>query len=128
VSRTCASFGRVSEKKREGWEDLFVTTSVRNKAEALQRILGARRQLASLGVLSIGLFGSFARGEQTPSSDVDLLVEFAPEKHSFDNFMETAFLLEDLLARRVELVTPQALSPHIGPQILREVERVPIAA
>ena len=105
-----------------------MATPVNNKAEALQRILGARHELASLGVTSIGLFGSFARGEETPSSDIDLLVEFAPEKHSFDNFMDVAFLLEHLLARKVELVTPQALSPYIGPHILREVERVPIAA
>jgi predicted nucleotidyltransferase len=51
-----------------------------------------------------------------------------PEKHTFDNFMEVAFLLEELLGRKVEVVTPEALSPYIGPHILREVERVPIAA
>jgi hypothetical protein len=61
-------------------------------------------------------------------SDIDILVEFMPEKHTFDNFMEVAFLLEELLGRKVELVTTEALSPHIGPHILREVARVPIAA
>jgi uncharacterized protein len=55
-------------------------------------------------------------------------VKFTPEKHTFDNFMEVAFLLEEILGRKVELITPEALSPHIGPHILREVERVPIAA
>lgn len=93
-----------------------------------QRIIEEREQLAFFGVKNIGLFGSFVRGDQTPSSDIDILVEFMPEKHSFDNFMEVAFLLEELLGRKVELVTPEALSPHIGPHILREVERVPIAA
>jgi predicted nucleotidyltransferase len=93
-----------------------------------QRIIEERKQLAFFGVKNIGLFGSFVRGDQTPSSDIDILVEFMPEKHSFDNFMEVAFLLEELLGRKVELVTPEALSPHIGPHILREVERVPIAA
>ena len=43
---------------------------------------------------------------------------------SFFDFMEVAFLLEELLGRKVELVTTEALSPHIGPHILREVERV----
>ncbi len=44
---------------------------------------------------------------------------------SFFDFMEVAFLLEELLGRKVDLVTTEALSPHIGPHILLEVERVP---
>ena len=101
---------------------------VQDKSAVKQRIAAARGQLASLGVRSVGLFGSFARGDQTDESDVDLLVEFAAEGHTFDNFMDLSFLLEELLGRRVEVVTPQALSPHIGPHILREVEIVPFAA
>lgn len=101
---------------------------VNTKDAIVQRILEARDQLALLGVRSVGLFGSFVRGEQTPLSDVDILVEFMPEKHTFDNFMEVAFLLEELLGRTVKVVTPEALSPYIEPHILREVERVPIAA
>ena len=101
---------------------------VKTKDAIVQRILEAREQLALLGVRSVGLFGSFVRGEQTSLSDVDILVEFMPEKHTFDNFMEVAVLLEELLGRNVEVVTPEALSPYIGPHILREVERVPIAA
>ena len=101
---------------------------VQTKEDIVQRILEERERLAYFGVRSIGLFGSFVRGDQTSLSDVDILVEFIPEKHTFDNFMEVAFLLEEQLGRKVELVTPEALSPHIGPHILREVERVPIAA
>jgi predicted nucleotidyltransferase len=101
---------------------------VTTKEEIIKRILEERERLASLGVVSIGLFGSFVRDEQTPMSDIDILVEFEPEKHTFDNFMEISFLLEDLLGRKVEVVTPEGLSPHIGPHILREVERVPVAA
>ena len=101
---------------------------VKTKNAVVQRIMEQRERLAFLGVRSIGLFGSFVRGDQTSLSDVDILVEFMPEKHTFDNFMEVAFLLEEHLGRKVELVTPEALSPHIGPHILREVERVPIAA
>jgi len=101
---------------------------VQDKQEVVERLRGARRHLAALGVVGIALFGSFAAGKQNAQSDVDLLVEFAPQQHSFDNFMELSFLLEDLLGRTVELVTPESLSPHIGPHILREVERVPIGA
>ena len=98
------------------------------KDDIVRRILEKQKRLAYLGVVNIGLFGSFVRGEQTPLSDIDILVEFTPEKHTFDNFMEVSFLLEEILGRKVELITPEALSPHIGPYILREVERVPIAA
>jgi hypothetical protein len=101
---------------------------VDTKDAIVQRIMAEREQLTVLGVRSIGLFGSFVRGDQKSLSDVDILVEFMPEKHTFDNFMEVAFLLEELLGRRVELVTLESLSPHIGPHILKEVERVPIAA
>ncbi len=71
------------------------------------------------GVKRIGLFGSFARGEQKDTSDVDILVEF--EEPTFDNFMNLAFFLEDLFGRRVELVTPDSLSPYIAPYVKKEV-------
>ena len=105
-----------------------MATPVNNKEEVVQRVLGAKNKLTSLGVTGIGLFGSFVRGDQTPSSDVDILVEFAPDRHSFDNFMDASFLLEELLGRKVEMATPEALIPYIGPHIMREVERVPLAA
>lgn len=98
------------------------------KEDILEIVLRERKRLADLGVVSIGLFGSFVRGDQNPKSDIDLLVEFIPAKHTFDNFMDLSFLLEDLLGHKVEIITPEALSPYIGPHILKEVERVAIAA
>ena len=99
-----------------------------SKEAVLQSILEVRPQLVRLGIRSIGLFGSFVRNEQTPSSDVDILVEFSPNRHTFDNFMDVSLLLEDVLGRNVDLVTRESLSPYIGPHILREVERVAIPA
>jgi hypothetical protein len=101
---------------------------VTTKEDLIKRILEQRERLSFFGVTSIGLFGSFVRGEQTDSSDIDILVEFTPEKHTFDNFMDVSFLLEETLGRKVEIITPEGLSPHIGPHILKEVERVPVAA
>jgi hypothetical protein len=49
---------------------------------------------------------------------------FESGQKTFDHFMALSFLLEDLLQRRVELVTPEGLSPYIGPYILQEVEYV----
>jgi uncharacterized protein with HEPN domain/predicted nucleotidyltransferase len=83
-----------------------------------------REHIKALGVHRLGVFGSFVRGEQTEQSDVDILVQFAPGKKSFDNFIQLAFLLEELLHRRVELVTFESVSPYIRPYILREVEYV----
>jgi len=101
---------------------------VQNKEAAVQRIQSARQKLVSLGVKRIGLFGSFVTGRQTPDSDIDVLVEFEPENHSFDNFMDVSFLLEDMMGRNVDVVTTESLSPYIGPYILREVAHVPISA
>jgi uncharacterized protein len=81
-----------------------------------------------MGVRQLGLFGSFARGEQRPDSDVDLLVEFAPGQKTFDNFMRLALFLEDLFHRRVELVTPESMSPYLRPYIMDEVEYASVAA
>ncbi|MFC1736985.1 nucleotidyltransferase family protein, partial [Candidatus Hydrogenedentota bacterium] len=84
--------------------------------------------LRSLGVKRIGLFGSFVDEKQTPESDIDLLVHFEPGMKTFDNFVEVSFLLEDRLMRRVELLTLESLSPHIGPKILGTVEYVELPA
>jgi hypothetical protein len=81
-----------------------------------------------MGVARLGLFGSFARDEANEDSDVDLLVEFAPGGKSYDRLLALADLLEEDLGRHVELVTPESLSRHIGPHILREVRYVSLAA
>jgi hypothetical protein len=101
---------------------------VETKQGVLQVLHASREQLRALGVKRLGLFGSFVRDQQRPGSDVDLLVEFEPGQKTFDHFIQVAFLLEDVLQRRVEIVTPESLSPFIGPHILREVEYVSVAA
>ena len=98
------------------------------KEQVVARLEPARERIRALGVQRIALFGSVVRGEARPDSDVDLLVQFDPEKKTLHNFMTLSFLLEDLLQRHVELVTTEALSPFIGPHILREAEDVLLAA
>jgi len=90
---------------------------VKDKQRVLALLADNRSRLLALGVTKVGLFGSFARGEQRPESDVDLLVEFDPNQKTFDNFMQLGFLLEELFERRVELVTPESLSRHIRPYV-----------
>ena len=103
-------------------------TVVQTKEDIVAVLRENHLRIQALGVKRLGLFGSFVRGEQSEESDVDVLVEFDCDQKTFDHFMELAFLLEDLLHRRVELVTPEALSPHIGPHILKEVEYVTFTA
>lgn len=72
-------------------------------------------------VRSIGVFGSYVRSEQKKKSDVDILVEF-DEIPSLLRFMELEQHLKNLLGTRVDLVTKEALKPHIGKRILEEVQ------
>lgn len=102
--------------------------TVQRKDDVVIILLGHQSQIKALGVRRLGLFGSFVRGDQTPQSDIDLLVEFEPGRKTFDNFIHLCFLLEELLRRRVELVTPEPLSPYIKPHILEQAEYVTIAA
>ena len=99
-----------------------MSTGVQTKGEVFKILSDHSAQLQKLGVKKVGLFGSFRRGEQNQDSDIDLLIQFEPAKKNFDNFMCLSALLEDLLQRRVEIITTEALSPYIGPHILREVE------
>jgi predicted nucleotidyltransferase len=60
--------------------------------------------------------------KQTIESDIDLLIDFEPEKESFDNFMAVYDIFEKIFENeRVEIVTKNGLSKHIGPKILSQI-------
>ncbi len=101
---------------------------VQTKAHIVALLHQHASTLKTYGVRRCGIFGSFARNQQTDASDVDVLVEFDPAQKTFDNFMHVALLLEDLFQRRVDLLTPESLSPYIGAHILQEVEYVVLTA
>jgi len=73
------------------------------------------------GVKRIGIFGSFARGEEKAGSDIDVLVEFDETKITFDNYMDLKFYLEDLFKREVDLVIESSIKPRLKDNIMREV-------
>jgi predicted nucleotidyltransferase len=77
--------------------------------------------LISHGVRRLGLFGSHVRGEEREESDIDLIVEFEEGKKNYDNFIELCFFLEDLFGRKVDLLTPESISPFMRPYIEKEV-------
>jgi uncharacterized protein len=78
---------------------------------------------AQFGVLHLDLFGSFAREEAGPDSDVDLLVTFMGEP-TFTAFMGLKEHLETQLGRRVDLVTPSGLKPRIRERVMKELHHV----
>lgn len=80
--------------------------TVQDKNQIFIRLREHHAELRHFGVKRFGLFGSFLHGRQIVQSDVDLLVEFESGQKSFDNFMRLGFFLEDLLERKVDLITP----------------------
>lgn len=73
------------------------------------------------GVKRIGIFGSFARGEEREDSDLDVLVVFEDGQKTFDNYMDLKFYLEDLFGREVDLVTEKALKPQLKDIIMKDI-------
>jgi len=91
--------------------------------EVIDRLTRSEGDLRRLGVKSLRLFGSVARGEATPGSDVDLLVAFDGSP-TFSGFMALKIFIEDLLGVRVDLVTETGLREAVRPHVEREAIRV----
>jgi hypothetical protein len=90
-----------------------------DKEEILALLAAHRAELDRYGVQSLAVFGSVARGEAGPESDVDVLVEFTGPTGFFE-FMDLKDYLEALLGRPVDLVTRKALKRQLRDQILAE--------
>jgi len=67
-----------------------------------------------------GIFGSYARGDQTGESDIDVLVEFQHDADLFD-FVGLSQLLEEHLSCKVDVVPLSSLREEIKPYVLKEV-------
>jgi uncharacterized protein len=86
--------------------------------EILRKLEDHREPIRRLGVRRLGIFGSYARGDESQASDMDFLVEF--ERPTFDNYFDLKFFLEDLFERPVDLVTADAIKPRLRSVILEE--------
>jgi predicted nucleotidyltransferase len=96
---------------------------MRSLEEIQQTIVQSKPRLQQrYQVTQLGIFGSYVRGEQTEVSDLDVLVEFAPEaRFGLFKFCELENDLSETLGLKVDLVMKTGLKPHIGDRILQEV-------
>ncbi len=92
------------------------------REEILEALASERALFERYGVSAVSLFGSVARGESTEESDIDLLVEFS-RPIGLLVFVELKCILEEVLGRSVDLVTPKALKPQLRDRILKEAIR-----
>jgi predicted nucleotidyltransferase len=99
-----------------------------NKSETkLQEICQTLRQYLpqiqeKYQIQQLGIFGSYVRGEQTETSDVDILIQFNPQARlGLLTFCELENILSEKLGKKVDLVMKDALKTHLSKNILREV-------
>lgn len=98
------------------------------KESILEKLSHNFERLQHVGVERIGVFGSVARGDDGKDSDVDIIVEFAPQMNRSKNFNAICDILDDLIGEPYDLVTVGGLSPYLGPKILKETVYVEAAS
>jgi predicted nucleotidyltransferase len=71
------------------------------------------------GATKVSVFGSYARGEEKPESDIDVLVEFA-ERKSLLTLVNIELELSDYLGKKVDILTEKSISPYLIDEIKKE--------
>ena len=93
--------------------------------DVTRTLLAHRDVLQQFAVRELRLFGSTLRGEAGDASDIDLLVDYDPAARvGLFAFVRLQRRLSELLGRRVDLATPDALHPALREGILRQAVRV----
>ena len=88
-------------------------------------VLRCKPSATAGGLTSLALFGSVVRSTARPDSDIDVLVDIAPDaQFSLIDLVAVKDFLEDQLGRRVDVVTRGGLEPAISNRVLREAEAV----
>lgn len=91
---------------------------IEKRDEILNAIRNNRDAIRAFGVRRLGLFGSYATGEEHEGSDLDFIVEF--DKKSFDAYMGLKLFLEDLFKCKVDLVLSNSIKPRLRTIILNQ--------
>src|SRR3954469_18704799 len=94
------------------------------RSDVLSALRRQAPELRALGVKSLYLFGSAARGEARDDSDVDLFVDYDAESFSFVELIRTRECISRSLGRTADLTTRDGLHPMLRPQIEAEAVKV----
>ena len=98
---------------------------VRNKNDIIMFLQAHKDELAQrFGVVSIGLFGSYARGEAREDSDIDIAIELPPAKKSLSNFLGIRRYLEEQFGKTVDLGIESTLKPLARDLVAKEIIHV----
>ena len=95
------------------------------RSEVIARLKEAERGIRGRGAEALYLFGSHARDEAGPDSDIDVFIDKDRSREfGFDEFMDIYFLLQECLGDKVDYGTREGLSPALREEIEREAIRV----
>ncbi len=98
---------------------------VKSKDELLTVLKACRKGVSDrFGVLDLAVFGSYAKGEQTRHSDIDILVELDKPHKTFDNYMELKFFLTRVIGGKVDLVLKDSLREELKTRVFNEAIHV----
>lgn len=111
--------GRETESAGQPRREPPRSESIHAELRALEKPLRER------GLTALALFGSTARGTSRVDSDVDVLIDIAPDvRFSLVDLVSVKDFLEDKLGRRVDVVTREGLSPSLRDRVIREARAV----
>ena len=98
------------------------------KNKPTKEVLEIKKKIVGIlkknGVVRAGVFGSYARGEQTKNSDVDILIEVKGRKFSLFDLVGLEMEIEDSLNRKIDLLTYNGISPYIKESIMLEEVKI----
>lgn len=107
----------------DGWRGVTSGVNVMRRDDVLALLEAHRDELQRFHIKSLALFGSVARDEAGPDSDIDVLVEFEG-RATFERYTDLKFFLEDVLQMRVDLVMRSAVRPRLLPYVEQDMLHV----
>ncbi len=114
----------LSKKENKADEILLPKNAIKKNMEIKKIKRKIVRVLNKYNIKKAGIFGSYARGEQTKNSDIDIVVKIGDKKMSLFGFIRLKLQLENVLGKKVDLVEYPALKPLIRNRILNEEVKI----